>query len=306
MPDTEKVAEEVEDKVADKAGEAKGNGKSSLAKKLITPAAAGLGTLAASYAARKGPELIKEKVMPRLEGEGENAAETLGRSAAAGAKEEAGGGFAAKAIAKVVGGDAAHDVQGWGKGRRLPIQYSIDVAVPVKVAYETWLDFEQLPEFMHRVESVEQDDEDHVVWHENIWGVRRDWKAEIVARRPNEMIAWRSTSRGGNAGVVTFHKLSDRLTRVEVNFDFQPQGVLEKLSSGLRFHRRAAKTDLKRFKAYVEMRENADAGEAGGGEQEGSRRERRRSPTERHEARDEERKKREERREQRRESGGSD
>src|SRR5205823_1226682 len=103
--------------------------------------------------------------------------------------------------------------------------------------------------FMHRVESVEAQDRDTVVWRESIWGITRQWEAEITERKQNHLIAWRSRSRGGQAGVVTFHKLGDRLTRVELNIDFQPQGLLEKLSSGLQFHRRAVKTDLRRFKA---------------------------------------------------------
>jgi uncharacterized membrane protein len=105
------------------------------------------------------------------------------------------------------------------------------------------------------VESVERQGDGKVVWHENIWGFRRDWTAEIVDESEPKRVAWRSTSRGGNSGVITFHPLSDRLTRVELNMDFQPQGLFEKLSSGLRFHRRAAKSDLKRFKAYVETRD---------------------------------------------------
>src|SRR5581483_4672519 len=92
-------------------------------------------------------------------------------------------------------------------------------------------------------------------WHENIWGVRRSWRAEIVEQLPDERIAWRSDDRGGHSGVVTFHPLSKRLTRIELNVDFQPEGLLEKLSSGLRFHRRALKADLHRFKAFAEMRD---------------------------------------------------
>jgi len=107
---------------------------------------------------------------------------------------------------------------------------------------------------MHRAERVEQRDDQTLAWHENVWGVRRSWEAQIVEQVPDERIAWRSDSRGGHSGVVTFHELSDRLTRVELNVDFQPQGMFEKLASGLRFHRRALKTDLQRFKAFIEMR----------------------------------------------------
>jgi len=105
------------------------------------------------------------------------------------------------------------------------------------------------------VEKVEQRDDAHLVWHENIWGVRREWEAEITDQRPNERIAWKSLSGTQTSGVVTFHALSDRLTRIEVNLDFQPQGLLEKTASGLRMSRRALRSDLMRFKAFIEMGE---------------------------------------------------
>src|SRR5690349_16720740 len=78
--------------------------------------------------------------------------------------------------------------QGWGRGRRLPIQRSVDVAVPVSYAYEQWTNFEKLGDFLHRVEEVEQRGEKRVVWHENIWGRRRTWHGEIVEKRRNQLI----------------------------------------------------------------------------------------------------------------------
>jgi hypothetical protein len=108
---------------------------------------------------------------------------------------------------------------------------------------------------MHRVEKVEQRDDAHLVWHEKIWGIRREWEAEITDQRPNERIAWKSLSGTQTTGVVTFHALSDRLTRIEVNLDFQPQGLLEKTASGFRMSRRALKSDLMRFKAFIEMKD---------------------------------------------------
>ena len=54
-------------------------------------------------------------------------------------------------------------------------------------------------------------------------------------------------------GVVSFHQLSERLTRVMVTMEFEPNGMIEKMASGLRFVKRAVQADLARFKAYVEM-----------------------------------------------------
>ena len=38
-----------------------------------------------------------------------------------------------------------------GSGRRMPIQQSVDVAVPIKVAYDRWTGFEDWPDFMQRI-----------------------------------------------------------------------------------------------------------------------------------------------------------
>jgi uncharacterized membrane protein len=156
------------------------------------------------------------------------------------------------------GGDGGDDLKGTGRGRRLPMQAAIDVSVPVEVAYDQWTQFEDFPKFMFRVERIEQKDDTHLIWHEKIWGIRRQWEAEIVEQRPNERIVWRSTSGPQNVGVINFHRKHDpRLSRVQVNLDFQPTGLIEKTGRGWRHAIRALDTDLQRFKAYVEMKDAA-------------------------------------------------
>jgi hypothetical protein len=59
-----------------------------------------------------------------------------------------------------------------------------------------------------------------------------------------------------HAGVVTFHQLSERLTRIEVNLDVQPDSLIERAARGMRHVKRAVRADLSRFKAYVEMEEH--------------------------------------------------
>jgi uncharacterized membrane protein len=264
-----KAKEKTKDKAAEAKDAVKGGSKEaeessrlgSLASKAAVPVAAAAGTLVSSYAVKKLPHLLRERGalpdLPDLGQKGAEEAEKLGKRAMEGAKDAVGngGGLAGKAAEKLLGGDSGEQpAKGWGRGRRLPIQCSVDVSVPVEVAYDQWTQFEDFPEFMHRVEQIEQKDDETIVWHENVWGIRRSWKAQIVEQVPDERIVWRSDDRGGHSGVVTFHELSDRLTRVELNVDFQPSGVFEKLASGLRFHRRAVRTDLQRYKAFVEMR----------------------------------------------------
>lgn len=147
-----------------------------------------------------------------------------------------------------------------GSGRRMPIQQSVDVAVPIEEAYEGWTRFEDWPRFMHRVDSVQQVDDSTVHISTKVWGITKEYEAEIVEQRPEERIEWHAEEGLMNSGVVTFHSLAPRLTRIEVTMDVKPDSLLEKAGRGMRFTKRAVRGDLHRFKAYVEMEEQTDDG----------------------------------------------
>jgi len=209
-------------------------------------------TQAAKYAVTKGPDLIKDK----LEGAGGAGALAKGVASKGGGVAEAVGGVASK-----LGGGSkkkeGESPSGTGRGRRLPVQEHIDVGVDLETAYDQFTQFEDWPKFMHRVERIEQRDEATLMWHENIWGVRRSWEAEIEEQIPCERIVWRSKGGTQSIGVVTFHRLSDNLTRIQITMDFQPKGLFEKTASGTRISRRALRSDLMRFKAFTELRDEA-------------------------------------------------
>ena len=157
------------------------------------------------------------------------------------------------------GGDDADDegdgraAPGFGSGRRMPIQQAIDVAVPVKQAYNAWTRFEDWPEFMHRIESAEQVDESTVSFQAKAWGITKRFEADIVEQKPDKRIEWNVTEGYAHTGVVTFHPLSPNLTRVDLSLDIQPSNLIDKASRGMRFVKRAVRGDLHRFKAYVEL-----------------------------------------------------
>ncbi len=156
--------------------------------------------------------------------------------------------------------DSEDATEAHGSGRRMPIQQSVDVAVPLDEAYDQWTRFEDWPEFMHRVDSVQQVDDSTVHISTKVWGITKEFEAEIVEQRPDERIEWHSEDGLMNSGVVTFHSLAPRLTRIEVTLDVKPDSLLEKAGRGMRFTKRAVRGDLHRFKAYVEMEEHTDKG----------------------------------------------
>jgi uncharacterized membrane protein len=182
-------------------------------------------------------------------------------------EEGGGGGFLSKLMPGSSNGDSDDDDkegraapgQG-GSGRRMPIQQSVDVAVPIKVAYDRWTMFEDWPEFMHRIESVDQADDTTLSVSMKVWGLTRRFEAKIAEQRPDERIEWDVEEGLSHTGVVTFHEIAPRLTRVEVSLDFEPHGMLEKMGRGMRFAKRAVRGDLHRFKAIVELDEEAEGG----------------------------------------------
>ena len=68
-------------------------------------------------------------------------------------------------------------------------------------------------------------------------------------------MAWKSTSADHNlAGVVTFHRLSDSETRITVQIDWEPSGVIEQAGAMMGVDDRRVRGDLDRFKEMIESR----------------------------------------------------
>ncbi|MCU1416678.1 MAG: cyclase [Schumannella sp.] len=134
-----------------------------------------------------------------------------------------------------------------------------DVEVPVRTAYNQWTQFEEFPKFLSYVDSVTQQDDTHEHWKVTIAGVTREFDTVITEQIPDDRIAW--TSTGGevdHAGVVTFHKLSDTSSRVAVQIDWDPEGLLEKAGAALSVPDRAVAGSLKNFKDFLEARGSED------------------------------------------------
>jgi uncharacterized membrane protein len=136
--------------------------------------------------------------------------------------------------------------------RSVPIQCSVDVAVPLEVAYDEWMALEFLPEGAHRIVEIERDGEDVLLGRLTGTGRSADWEAEIRDERVDESFAWRSVAGSDCAGLITFHRLGQRLTRLELELDVVPVRLSEAALLMLRIADRRARTDLRCFKARVE------------------------------------------------------
>ncbi|HEV8420454.1 MAG TPA: SRPBCC family protein [Actinomycetota bacterium] len=134
------------------------------------------------------------------------------------------------------------------------VEESIDVKVPVRTAYNQWTQFEEFPKFMGGVQAVTQLADDKLHWVAEIAGQRREWDAQIAEQKPDDRIAWTSTSGTGNAGVVTFHRIDDNTTRVMLQLEMYPDDWKEKAAEMTGMVKRQAKKDLERFKEFIESR----------------------------------------------------
>jgi uncharacterized membrane protein len=139
------------------------------------------------------------------------------------------------------------------------VEESIDVDVPVSVAYDHWTEFESFPHFMDGVREVRRLDDTHLHWKVEIAGHVAEWDAEITEQRPDQRIAWRSTGGTPNDGAVTFEPLGAGSSRVTVELEHGTEGIAETAGSALGFDSRQVKADLERFKQLIEERHSGFA-----------------------------------------------
>lgn len=133
----------------------------------------------------------------------------------------------------------------------------IEVGVPTRVAYDQWTQFESFPQFMEGVERVVQLDDKTLEWTANVAGKTKHWRAEIVEQRPDDIIAWRSTEGAQNDGAVRFETVDADRTRVVLQLDVEPEGLVEKAGDALGVVERRVRADLERFREFIERRGQA-------------------------------------------------
>jgi uncharacterized membrane protein len=141
------------------------------------------------------------------------------------------------------------------------VKETVDVAAPLRVAYNQWTQFEEFPLFMEGVDEVRQLDDRHNHWTTSIGGVRREFDTEIVDQLPDDRITWRSVAGDTRQrGSVRFERIDETHTRVELTMDVEPTGIAEKGADALGMIDRRVKGDLSRFKDYLESRGRESGG----------------------------------------------
>ncbi|GAA2221695.1 SRPBCC family protein [Streptomyces indiaensis] len=152
-----------------------------------------------------------------------------------------------------------------GKGRSgnkpTVIIEHIDVGVPLRTAYDQWTKYQDFSTFAKGVKSASRDDDTHSDWQAKIWWSNRSWKAKTTEQIPDDRISWTSEgAKGTTKGVVSFHRLTDNLTRVLLVIEYYPSGFFEKTGNIWRAQGRRARLDLKNFVRFITIKGEAEDG----------------------------------------------
>ena len=133
------------------------------------------------------------------------------------------------------------------------IDESIEVNVPVSVAYNQWTQFEDFPLFMEGVDHVQQLDDTRLHWVATVAGKKTEWDAKILEQHPDRQISWISEDGKKTRGTVTFEPLSEGKTQIRLSMSYQAD-PLEAVGSAAGLDSLRVHADLERFKELVESR----------------------------------------------------
>jgi len=142
-----------------------------------------------------------------------------------------------------------------GKGKKLKvvnIVETLDVGVPLRLAYNQWTQFEDFPSFTKKVEDVHQESDEKVRWKAQIFWSHRNWESTIIEQVPDRRIVWRSRGPKGYVdGAVAFSELGPDMTRIALVLEYHPQGLFEHTGNLWRAQGRRARLEFKHFRRHA-------------------------------------------------------
>ncbi|MFI7136973.1 SRPBCC family protein [Streptomyces massasporeus] len=161
--------------------------------------------------------------------------------------------------------DAFKGLGGKGKGRSgnkpTVIIEHIDVGVPLRTAYDQWTQYQDFSTFAKGVKAASKSDDTTSDWQSKVWWSNRSWKATTTEQVPDDRISWTSEgAKGTTKGVVSFHRLTDNLTRVLLVIEYYPSGFFEKTGNIWRAQGRRTRLDLKNFVRFITIKGEAEDG----------------------------------------------
>ncbi|MEV7969926.1 SRPBCC family protein [Sphaerisporangium sp. NPDC088356] len=129
---------------------------------------------------------------------------------------------------------------------------SLDFGAPRRLVYDVWTQFEDWPTFTKKIEKVVQESDEKLTWQVKIFIPRRQWESTIMEQVPDEEIIWRSKAAKGYVdGSVTFHAVTDDMTRVLMVLEYHPKGLVEHIGNLWRAQGRRARLEFKHIRRHI-------------------------------------------------------
>ncbi|CAL9335555.1 hypothetical protein SUDANB1_00154 [Streptomyces sp. enrichment culture] len=150
---------------------------------------------------------------------------------------------------------------GDGAGRRRPlrerhVEETVEVAVPVRTAYNQWTQFKTFPRFSTVVRGVEQIRPTVTAWTIGYGPLRHRFAVEIVEQDPDAYLAWRGLEQNpSHQGEVEFRPTESGGAAITVRMLLEPQGaarILTRSSGAARVTARLVRGELVNFKRFIE------------------------------------------------------
>ncbi|MFJ8945102.1 SRPBCC family protein [Streptomyces sp. NPDC102395] len=133
------------------------------------------------------------------------------------------------------------------------VEETVEIAVPVRTAYNQWTQFESFPRFMRSVRKVEQIKPALTSWTIAAGPLHGVFTAEIVEQEPDSHLVWRGLDRRPvHRGEVSFRPTAGGGTRVTVRMDVAARGAAGVLAVVPGLAGRVVRGELGRFKEYIE------------------------------------------------------
>ncbi|MEU4096363.1 SRPBCC family protein [Streptomyces sp. NPDC026673] len=133
------------------------------------------------------------------------------------------------------------------------VEEVVDIAVPVRTAYNQWTQFKSFPRFMSVVKRVEQINPAVTHWVIGIGPVHREFKAKIVEQQPDSHLVWQSLGRGPcHQGTVSFRSTAPDRTELTVRMEATRRGLADSVTDAFGLTHRVVRAELRNFKEYIE------------------------------------------------------
>ncbi|AMW15028.1 cyclase [Streptomyces qaidamensis] len=140
--------------------------------------------------------------------------------------------------------------------RERHVEETVEVAVPVRTAYNQWTQFKAFPRFSTAVRGVEQIRPTVTAWTIGYGPLRHRFAVEIVEQDPDAYVAWRGLEQTpSHQGEVEFRPTESGGTAITVRMLLEPRGaarILTRSSRAVRLTARLVRGELMNFKQFIE------------------------------------------------------